>query len=655
MRIRLALITIFILSLAKGFSQEKDSIPAPGQIDKKDLQMTVCAFDSSAEAMVLFDVGKMVFKDYAIINTNYTRHVRIKILSFKGLEQARIKIPYLKGERGEKLMIEEAQTFNLNANGNVIVSRLDKKNIADSEINPKLGEKSFTLPDAREGSVIEYSYKVEGFIWTGLRDWHFQKSIPVKFSRYTTQFPNGLTLRCYDYCSYPVLKQKTLIWSDTVHSFTMTDLPALRPEPFMTSLLDYSQRIVTTVDTVKDGGRMQVFPHTWRFFSWQLMRDETLGKQLLMDLPNTEAMASGLKSITDSIRRMIWVYYYVKNNMHWNDQNSFGSQQGIVEAWNNKKGSNGEINLILINLLNKAGLHALPLMVSTHDHGRLKNSKPSREIFNRLMAYVNVNDQDFVLDASDPFSSPTWIPWDVQLSNQLVIYSNGMVDPHHWGQDNELKFFWDKKAAFKEVVQIQGAIDEAGLLSGDANVTSYEYSREKKIKDLQKSKDQYLNKYFIAGNPAIHIDSSSFVNEKVDSLPLKQEVWFNEKLNSTGTYLYFSPNLFAGFDKNPFTASQRISDIFFGAGQNYNIVENIFIPDGYKFDAIPKNISIGSADGTIVATRNINTQSDMVSIHISVEFKTPFYLAFTYPDFKAFYENMFTMLNEQIVIKKIKG
>jgi hypothetical protein len=69
MNARVVLITILSLSLIRGFSQEQEGIPAPGQIDKKDLQMTECAFDKNAEAVVLFDVGKIVFKAYVAINT----------------------------------------------------------------------------------------------------------------------------------------------------------------------------------------------------------------------------------------------------------------------------------------------------------------------------------------------------------------------------------------------------------------------------------------------------------------------------------------------------------------------------------------------------------------------------------------------------------
>ena len=92
MNARVVLVTIFFLSLLRGFSQAKDSIPASGQIDKQDLLMSECDFDKNAEAMVLFDVGKIIFKAYVKVNTEFTRRVRIKILSNKGTRPGQCKV-----------------------------------------------------------------------------------------------------------------------------------------------------------------------------------------------------------------------------------------------------------------------------------------------------------------------------------------------------------------------------------------------------------------------------------------------------------------------------------------------------------------------------------------------------------------------------------
>ena len=345
----------------------------------------------------------------------------------------------------------------------------------------------------------------------------------------------------------------------------MTYVPALHHG----TLYDLSGRLQTKAFHNRQYGqayRTHVRVYTWVgvwLYPSNSWMDEELGKQLVKDLSQYGGPGGWSEIHTGSLPQddvclLLCEKQYALERSQWHSDADRESRK----PGNKRKGTNGEINLILISLLKKAGLEPLPLMVSTHAHGKIDFSNPSPEQFNRLMVYINVNDLEYVLDAADKFSSPKLIPWDVQYSNQLVIYSNGITDDRHLNIQSELKPFWDKKAAFKDLVQIQGNIDDEGLLTGDATVTSYEYSREKKMADLQQGKDQFLDKYFNAGNSAVHIDSSIFANENVDTLPLKQKVWFNEKLTSSGNYKYFTTNLFTGFENNPFPADRRISDVF---------------------------------------------------------------------------------------------
>src|SRR5687768_12840006 len=89
------LLACLALCATVSYSQKNKDIPSFGKIDKTEIELNECAFDKNAEAVVLFDVGKYT--------TNFTggtvfseveRHVRIKILTDKGLGQADIKIPF---------------------------------------------------------------------------------------------------------------------------------------------------------------------------------------------------------------------------------------------------------------------------------------------------------------------------------------------------------------------------------------------------------------------------------------------------------------------------------------------------------------------------------------------------------------------------------
>ena len=112
-------------------------------------------------------------------------------------------------------------------------------------------------------------------------------------------------------------------------------------------------------------------------------------------------------------------------------------------------------------------------------------------------------------------------------------------------------------------------------------------------------------------------------------------------------------NLFTGLEKNPFVADERISDVFFGMLQSHTLIGTIFIPDGYEFDELPKNIRMIMPDTSIVVSRAAQIiDNNMLSFRMNLEFKKPFYSADEYPGFREFYKKLFDLLNEQFVIKK---
>jgi hypothetical protein len=643
----LILFSLFFSSYS--FSQTMDSIPVFGQIGKSDLLLSECDFDKNAEALVLFDVEEVVCKEYTYaVDAAIERRIRIKILNNKGLDNANIKIFYFSGNNGEHVDILGAQTYNLDVSGNILISKLDKKAIVDKKVNKRVSEKIFTFPDVKTGSVIEYSYKLSGPVSSGLRNWNFQSSIPVKFSRYTVDFPEDIELRCQTHCTLPVdERNSTNKHLDNIKVFTMTNVPAMRNEPYMTCEDDYVQRVESDVIAYTFNGRRTNLTETWPSIINMFMNDEDFGLQLTRTLPRPVDLEENLKSVKDPYRKMSIIYRYVRDHMHWNGYTDLWTMDGIKTAWINKKGTTGEINLILVNLFKEAGLDAYPILVSTRNNGRINESNPEWQQFDKVMARVLINEHNYVLDATNKYNSPNLIPWEVMYSEGLVI---GKIENFNWGWQT----LWNEKDAFDELILINGAIDVHGLLTGEAAINSYDYSRAKRMDDLKNGKDKFLEKYFSSKNAAVHIDSVVIENETVDTLPLNQKIWFNQKLSSSGDYKYFSTNLFTGLEENPFTSEQRFSDIFFGANQRYTIIESFIIPDGFAFDEMPKNIKMIMPDTSIVFTRNISVQDDALNMHITLEFKRPVFRVGEYEPFREFYSKLFGMLNEQIVIKKIK-
>lgn len=504
----------------------------------------------------------------------------------------------------------------------------------------------FAFPDVKPGSIIEYKYKDEAYDLYALRDWYFQSDIPVKLSRYILNFPVELAITAQPKGNLAVETVKKQSGNRDIKTFAMTNVPALRNEPFISCNEDYLQQVIPYMVSLDLPGYFtQNLLRTWPGIVKQLMQDEDFGLQLKKNIPRTSDLDLSLKNISDPYKKMAIIHQYVKKNMEWNNSYGIWALDGVKAAWRDKKGTTGEINLILVNLLKDADLDAYPLLVSTRDNGRINTSIAGYDQFNKVMAYVVINGKNYVLDATDKYTPIQLLPPDVLYSEGLLIEK---FDTYEWGWRGLV----DKIHGFNTLTIVEASVNENGKISGDVQVSSADYGRLMRSPKLKEGKEKFIETFFASTENNLKIDSLSFDNEEIDSLPLLQSFKFTQDAGGAGGYNYFSANLFSGLEKNPFIADNRFSDVFFGANQNYVINANFTIPNGYSFDALPKNVKMRLPDTSLVFSRRANVAGKTLTVRMELEFKKPFYAIEEYEMFHEFYKKLYGMLNEQFVYKK---
>src|SRR5262249_13189226 len=72
----------------------------------------------------------------------------------------------------------------------------------------------------------------------------------------------------------------------------------------------------------------------------------------------------------------------------------------IIDAWIDSSGNSTEINLILLNLLQKANVASFPLLVSTREHGIIDTAFASLGQFNGLDVVAVDHGKVYIMDAS---------------------------------------------------------------------------------------------------------------------------------------------------------------------------------------------------------------------------------------------------------------
>jgi hypothetical protein len=433
----------------------------------------------------------------------------------------------------------------------------------------------------------------------------------------------------------------------------MTEVPAFRDEPFILNKDHYMDHLETKVIALNINGRRESFVLNWVQVIKNLMEDEDFGIQLKRNIPRTSDLDEMLKNVIDPYQKMKVIYKYVQKNMQWNEYYGIWALDGVRSAWKDKKGTAGEINLILVNLLKDAGLVAHPMLVSTHDNGIVSTVDPGTMFnpgylqFDKVMAYVEIDKNVYVLDATEKETPAYLIPPDVLVTEGLVIEK---IETFDWGW----RTLWKNDLAAKTRIQVVGNIEEGGNMSGEAIITSADYARLDRLPVARKGKDKYIERYIASSNVGMTVNDLAFENLDADSLPLIQKIKFNQSLNSSGDYKYFSINILSGLETNPFVADNRFSDVFFGYNQSYVLTGTYKLPEGYEVEALPKNIRMIMPDTSISLLRISQISENMLLTKVTLDFKKPVYSSGQYPEIHEFYKALFDILNEQFVIRKKK-
>lgn len=636
-----AALLLCLPSLAQQFKE----LPSFGKVDKAELEMKECSFEKSAGAMVIFSEAESFFKidlnaSVSPVFEQTEHRVRIKIFNEKGFGSANIKIIY-PDDKMISIKKFSAQTYNLDAGGNIVVTKVDDKSVFDKKLNKRFYERTFAFPAVKAGSIIEYKYILDG---ESESQWYFQQSIPVEYSRFVLNFPAELIMSVTPYTNLPVQQGKDYKSGNNYSWYAMENIPPLNDEPYMSCREDYLQRLEARLVALDFAGSpRQNLLRTWPGIIKELVEDEDFGKQLKKDIPRTADLDKMLQAEANPYRKMNIVHNYVRNNMQWNNYNGIWALDGVKSAWRDKKGTSGEINLILINLLKDAGLDVHPILVSTRSNGIINTSVAGYSQFDKVMAYVDIDNKTYILDATEKNTPSFILPYEVMASEGLLI---DKLSTYGWGW----KTIWDDKHIFRNNVFVQADLDEKGNMKGTATISSYDYEKIQQLAVYRKGMD-YVKKD-LQQVDGLSADSILVENAEVDSLPLIVNCQFESKGSASGEYKYFSSNLFSGLTKNHFIADERSTDIFFGANQLYEINGTYFLPDGYTMEVLPKNLRMIMPDTSIVFIRQASYSDGILSVKYVVEFKSPLFVKDSYPEFKEFYKKLFSLLNEKFVYKK---
>jgi hypothetical protein len=313
----------------------------------------------------------------------------------------------------------------------------------------------------------------------------------------------------------------------------------------------------------------------------------------------------------------------------------------IIDAWNDKTGNSAEINLILLNLLEKANIDCYPLLVSTRDNGKINTDFPSFGQFNGVDVLAIDSNIVYVMDASIKYQSFKNPPLNVMNRKAFLLAPNNMK----W------VLIDDERPLLRESATIQGTFKENGAIVGNADYWYYDYAKSIELDSTNEDdEDRFIDKK----TQGLKIISTKQKNAENNTDPLVQQIEFSYEPQSTNQFYFVNPQFLFLKKDNPFTQEARHTDIDFGCNQEFDVKLHLTIPASFEIEELPKNILVRAPDTSFFFKRTCFSDSTHILLSETFEVKQPVFGKENYQGIKEFFTRTYALMQEEIVLKKKK-
>lgn len=629
-----------------------------GKISKDEIDLKVYAPDKDAEAVVLFDVGKSYFIESSnSFDVVFERTTRIKILTEAGVKWSEVEIPfYQEGKIYEKVRDIEAFTYNYE-DGKLNKIQFDVSNTYDEKKNDHWNIRKFAIPDVKAGSIIEYRYKIYSEYKFNFRDWEFQWRIPVMYSEYEARM---IPFYEYTYVLQGASKLDVFTsyqdkgnsrqfgapvaygdnsYNDMVYKYGMKNVPAFKDEEYVTSIHDFIIMLNFQLSRIHtfSGAKIDVMT-TWEELIKELLKHSDFGnyiKKSEKQAPDMLELAANSQK-TDTEKFNI-AADYIKSNFNWNNNPGILASQTPNKFIEEKHGNCADLNLFAIGLLNKIGIEAYPVILSTRDHGKIKIDYPFVDFFNYVIIYAKIDGKIVLSDMTEILSLNDRIPPRCINDKGLIVKKDNVE--------------WVELAClFTSTIttNIQIGFRENELFCADLQIKATEYDALNFRNDYSDRSDVVKEK--LAKNHSI-IDSTIAIQNQFDKTnPYVLKYRMTAKPEIVNDKIYISPFFNESIADNPLKQKDRQYPIDLTYPQKRIFITSLSLPEGYQVEFVPEEMKIDNELFELNYSTKIFDQEMQVSFDYF--FKKPIYQSTEYAKIKDYFKKIVQKGNEKIVLSK---
>lgn len=356
------------------------------------------------------------------------QYERLKILTEEGRKYADVEIVYDKSS--ESIRSIDARTIRPDGSIVKFDGTVYDKVIASGR-GAKVMAKTFTMPEAGVGSIIEYRYRRiqdERYVfdshWILSQELFTKRAkfslIPSEYFSMRWSWPRGLP----DGTPPPVKDRGRIkLEAHDVPAFATEEL--MPPENELKYRIDFIYVDDGSIDDKPDAYWKRVGKKDWKVVEKFIDRRKVMERAVAEIVAPGDSPETKLRKIYARLERIHNESYEPEKTDEEIKRAKKEESHNVEDVWTRSSGNASQLNYLFIALARAAGLEANSVALATRDRYFFDPKMMNARQLNSHVVLVTIAGKDWFLDPGVPFTPFGALPWYETALHALRLDSNG--------------------------------------------------------------------------------------------------------------------------------------------------------------------------------------------------------------------------------------
>jgi hypothetical protein len=514
-------------------------------------------------------------------------YFRIKIFTDKGKKYGDVEIPYY----NDRFTIGNIKARTVQPDGTIVpftAKIFDKMLVKAGSF--KIKAKTFSLPDVRPGSIVEYRYRRtwdSSLLYNA--NWELQRNLFIRKAKLVLKpYLKGAFFATYITVGVPKERQPVSTAKDFV--LELRDVAEFQeekltlPESQLKPRVDFFYR--TQDSKTPDDFWMRYGKETYRESEDFIGKRSGIKQAVNLIIGPADNAEAKLRKIYSRVQQIRNLSYEETKTTQEVSRITPKDNKNVEDVLRNGYGYRREINRLFVAMVRAAGLESNVVRVSQRDAQLFQRALLDDRQLDSEIAIAQSDAKEILLDPGTPFCPFGLLSWENTGITALRLDKDGGA------------FFQTAQPASQQAVLRRKAdlkLDEDGGFKGKIEV-EYEgqFALRRRLNALEsdeaeqkKDHEERLEGWLPSGSKAKLIEITGNKDSE-KPLHIRFEVEIPSVASSVGSRTLAPILVFQAQSSNPFEFAKRIHPIYFDFPYQEIDSVKVTLPEGLKIESLPK-------------------------------------------------------------------